>query len=191
MMLEVIRVVIFVEDRGDNKGREHVVDTWVYSLNNNSLPCMFIVLCTSLHTSHEDNGPATSGDISTELVPSGSAAALSFLISRLYTGTSLFMLCLRGSTKRKRWTKTNPVFLELTWIPAKAFAISDSHLRSESFNTNFRNSLQPSELSVRCCPCPYLFIFLSSTSHPKPCSSWALTVSGVSFGVSSECIAKI
>lgn len=78
MMLEVKRVVIFVEDIG----RERVVDTWVYSLNN-SLPCMFIVLCTSLHTYHEDNGPATSGDISTELVPSGSAAALSFLSPHL------------------------------------------------------------------------------------------------------------
>lgn len=97
MMLEVKRVVIFVEDRGDKKGRERVVDTWVYSLNNNSLPCMFIVLCTSLYTYHEDNGPATSGDICTELVSSGSAAALSFLsphLSPLSTSISISKLSL-------------------------------------------------------------------------------------------------
>ena len=48
---EVKRVAIFVEDRGDNEGREHVVDTWVYSLNNNSLVYVYSFVHFSAHIS--------------------------------------------------------------------------------------------------------------------------------------------
>lgn len=58
-----------------------------------------------------------------------------------------------------------------------------------SFNTTYGNSLQPSELICEMLPLP--LFFLSSTSHPRPCGPWAFIASGVSFVVSSECIAKI
>lgn len=138
MMLEVRRVVVFVEEGGGKERREHVVNTQVFSLNN-SLRCTFIILHAFLHTYHEDNGPAISGGISIELVPSSGAAALSSLspdlspVDRYFTihtlsegeynkektdknKSSLFRTCLDPSQSScdqwllpEKWVSTQPM----------------------------------------------------------------------------------
>lgn len=83
---------------------------------------MFIVLCSSLHTYHEDNGPATSGDISTELPPHGSAAALSFLslhlspIHRNFTVHALF----EGKYKEEKMDKNESSLLGTCLDPSQS-----------------------------------------------------------------------
>ena len=108
---------------------------------------MFIVLCSSLHTYHEDNGPATSGDISTELPPHGSAAALSFLslhlspIHRNFTVHALF----EGKYKEEKMDKNESSLLGTCLDPSQS--ICNQWLPPEKWK--FQHNLQEESAAFR------------------------------------------
>ena len=174
MMLEVRRVVVFVEKGGGKERREHVVDTQVFSLNNNSLRCTFIILHTFLHTYHEDSGPAISGGISIELVSSSGAAALSSLSPDLSPVDRYFTLhtLSEGEYNQEKMDKNKSSLFRTCLDPSQSSC--DQWLLPEKWK--FQHNLWEQPAAFRAdlwdaAPAPFFFV-----QHISPQTLWPLGI---------------